>query len=99
MSKELELIRDLAQQTLTVFNVIVRLASDGTVTAHTWFGTNTAIGIPSATPSATLAGGPTTGTFANQGIPLWISAAHTTNAPSGANSIIAKIINRKLYIG
>jgi hypothetical protein len=81
------------------FNVIVRLASDGTVTAHTWFGTNTAIGIPSATPSATLAGGPTSGTFANQGIPLWIAAAHSTNAPSGANSIIAKIINRKLYIG
>jgi len=81
------------------FNVILRLASDGTVTAHTWFGTNTAIGIPSATPSATLAGGPTSGTFANQGIPLWISAAHSTNAPSGANSIIAKIINRKLYIG
>ncbi len=81
------------------FNVIVRLASDGTVTAHTWFGTNTAIGIPSATPSATLAGGPTSGTFANQGIPVWISAAHSTNAPSGANSIIAKIINRKLYIG
>jgi hypothetical protein len=81
------------------FNVIVRLASDGTVTAHTWFGTNTAIGIPSTTPSATLAGGPTSGTFANQGIPLWIAAAHSTNAPSGANSIIAKIINRKLYIG
>ena len=81
------------------FNVIVRLASDGTVTAHTWFGTNTAVGIPSATPSATLAGGPTSGTFANQGIPVWISAAHSTNAPSAANTIIAKIINRKLYLG
>lgn len=81
------------------FNVVVCLAADGTVTANTWFGTNTALSTPSTTPTATLAGGPTSGTFANQGIPLWIAAAHSTNAPSGANAIIARIINRKLQVG
>ncbi len=81
------------------FNVIVCLAADGTVTANTWFGTNTALSVPSTTPTATLAGGPTSGTFANQGIPLWIAAAHSTNAPSGANTIIARVINRKLQVG
>jgi len=81
------------------FNVIVCLAADGTVTANTWFGTNTALSTPSTTPTATLAGGPTSGTFANQGIPLWIAAAHSTNAPSGANTIIARVINRKLQVG
>lgn len=81
------------------FNVIVCLASDGTVTANTWFGTNTSLSTPSATPTATLAGGPTSGTFANQGIPLWIAAAHSSTAPTGVNSIIAKIINRRLMVG
>jgi len=81
------------------FNVVVCLAADGTVTANTWFGTNTALSTPSTTPTATLAGGPTSGTFANQGIPLWIAAAHSTNAPSGANTIIARVINRKLQVG
>ena len=81
------------------FNVIVRLASDGTVTANTWFGNNVALSVPSLTPTATLAGGPTSGTFANLGIPLWLAATHSTVAPSVVQSIIAKIINRKLYIG
>ncbi len=81
------------------FNVIVCLAADGTVTANTWFGTNTALSTPSTTPTVTLAGGPTSGTFANQGIPLWIAAAHSTNAPSITNTIIARIINRKLQVG
>ena len=81
------------------FNVIVCLAADGTVTANTWFGTNTALSTPSTTPTVTLAGGPTSGAFANQGIPLWIAAAHSTNAPSGANTIIARVINRKLQVG
>jgi len=82
------------------FNIIVCLASNGTVTAHTWFGSSTSTSsIPSATPSATLAGGPTSGTFANLGTPSWIVAAHSTTAPSSSNSIIARISNRKLYIG
>jgi hypothetical protein len=81
------------------FNIIVRLASDGTVTAHTWFGNNVALSVPSLTPTATLAEGPTSGTFANLGIPLWLAATHSTVAPSGVQSIIAKIINRKLLIG
>ena len=72
------------------FNIIVRLASDGN---------NVALSVPSLTPTATLAGGPTSGTFANLGIPLWLAATHSTVAPSGAQSIIAKIINRKLLIG
>jgi hypothetical protein len=82
------------------FNIIVRLASDGTVTAHTWFGSSTSSSsVPSATPSVTLAGGPTSGSFANLGTPAWVVAAHSTNAPSSGNSIIARISNRKLYIG
>jgi len=81
------------------FNVIVCLAADGTVTANTWFGINTALSTPSTTPTATLAGGPTSGTFANQGIPCWLVAAHSSTAPSGVNSIIVKIINRKLGNG
>jgi len=81
------------------FNVIVCLAADGTVTANTWFGINTALSTPSTTPTATLAGGPTSGTFANQGIPCWLVAAHSSTAPSGVNSITVKIINRKLGIG
>ena len=83
-----------------IFNVIVGLASDGTVSANTWFGSSTSTSaVPSSTPTVTLAGGPTSGTFANLGIPLWLAATHSTVAPSGAQSIIAKIINRKLYIG
>lgn len=81
------------------FNVIVCLAADGTVTANTWFGINTALSTPSTTPTATLAGGPTSGTFANQGIPCWLVAAHSSTAPSGVNSIMVKIINRKLGNG
>jgi hypothetical protein len=82
------------------FNIILRLASDGTVTAHTWFGSSTSSSsVPSATPSATLAGGPTSGNFANLGTPAWVVATHSTNAPSSGNSIIARISNRKLALG
>lgn len=83
-----------------IFNIIVGLASDGTVTACTWFGSQTSTSsVPSTTPTATLAGGPTSGTFANSGIPLWIAAAHSTNAPASGNSIITRISNRKLALG
>jgi hypothetical protein len=82
------------------FNIILRLASDGTVSANTWFGSSTSSSsVPSATPSVTLAGGPTNGTFANLGTPSWIAAAHSTNAPASGNSIIARISNRKLALG
>jgi hypothetical protein len=82
------------------FNIILRLASDGTVSANTWFGSSTSSSsVPSATPSVTLAGGPTSGTFANLGTPSWIAAAHSTNAPASGNSIIARISNRKLALG
>jgi hypothetical protein len=82
------------------FNIILRLASDGTVTAHTWFGSSTSTSaVPSSTPTATLAGGPTSGNFANLGTPAWVAATHSTNAPSSGNSIIARISNRKLHIG
>jgi hypothetical protein len=81
------------------FNIILRLASDGTVSANTWFGSSTSSSsVPSATPSATLAGGPTSGSFANLGTPAWIAAAHSTNAPASGNSIIARISNRKLAL-
>jgi hypothetical protein len=82
------------------FNIILRLASDGTVSANTWFGSSTSSSsVPSATPSVTLAGGPTSGSFANLGTPSWIAAAHSTNAPASGNSIIARISNRKLALG
>ena len=83
-----------------IFNIIVRLASDGTVSANTWFGSSTSTSaVPSSTPTVTLAGGPTSGTFANLGTPSWIAAAHSTNAPASGNSIIARISNRKLALG
>ena len=82
------------------FNIIVGLASDGTVSANTWFGSSTSTSaVPSSTPTVTLAGGPTSGTFANLGTPSWIVAAHSTNAPAAGNSIIARIVNRKLALG
>jgi hypothetical protein len=81
------------------FNVIVRLDAAGIVTAHTWFGNNSAASVPSLTPTVTLAGGPTSGAFANQGIPLWLAATHSVVAPLGGQSIIAKILNRKLILG
>ena len=82
------------------FNIILRLASDGTVSANTWFGSSTSSSsVPSATPSVTLAGGPTSGSFANLGTPAWVVAAHSTTAPSSGNSIIARISNRKLALG
>jgi len=81
------------------FNVIVRLDAAGTVTAHTWFGNNSAASVPSLTPTVTLAGGPTSGAFANQGTPLWLAATHSTVAPLAGQSIIAKILNRKLILG
>ena len=82
------------------FNIIVGLASDGTVSANTWFGSSTSTSaVPSSTPTVTLAGGPTSGTFANLGTPSWIAAAHSTNAPAAGNSIIARIVNRKLALG
>jgi hypothetical protein len=81
------------------FNVIVRLDAAGIVTAHTWFGNNSAASVPSLTPTVTLAGGPTSGAFANQGIPLWLAATHSTVAPLAGQSIIAKILNRKLILG
>lgn len=81
------------------FNIIVRLASDGTVSANTWFGSSTSTSaVPSSTPTVTLAGGPTSGTFANLGTPSWIAAAHSTNAPASGNSIITRISNRKLAL-
>ena len=83
-----------------IFNIIVGLASDGTVSANTWFGSSTSTSaVPSSTPTATLAGGPTSGTFANLGTPSWIAAAHSTNAPASGNSIITRISNRKLALG
>jgi len=83
-----------------IFNIIVGLASDGTVSANTWFGSSTSTSaVPSSTPTVTLAGGPTSGNFANLGTPSWIAAAHSTNAPASGNSIIARISNRKLHIG
>ena len=82
------------------FNIIVGLASDGTVSANTWFGSSPSTSaVPSSTPTVTLAGGPTSGTFANLGTPSWIAAAHSTNAPASGNSIIARIVNRKLALG
>ena len=82
------------------FNIIVGLASDGTVSANTWFGSSTSTSaVPSSTPTVTLAGGPTSGNFANLGTPSWIVAAHSTNAPASGNSIIARILNRKLALG
>jgi hypothetical protein len=83
-----------------IFNIIVGLASDGTVSANTWFGSSTSTSaVPSSTPTVTLAGGPTSGTFANLGTPSWIAAAHSTNAPASGNSIITRISNRKLALG
>jgi hypothetical protein len=54
--------------------------------------------VPSFTPTVTLAGGPTSGNFANLGTPAWVVAAHSTTAPSSGNSIIARISNRKLAL-
>jgi hypothetical protein len=81
----------------TFFQVTVELLADGTVQAFAGFGTLAQVmAMSHDTPVLTLAGGPTSGSFANLGYPCWSCANHSTNAATIQLSM--RILNRLLYI-
>lgn len=82
------------------WHIIVGLAGSGVVSAWTWFGASPGVTArPSWTPSITLAGGPTNGSFANLGYCQWTAASHSTVAPSSANAVSVKVLDRRVIMG
>lgn len=70
--------------------------STGTVSAWTAFGDLDAIrSVDRTTPTITLGGGPTSGSFGASGYPSWGLANHSTNVAT--TQMVARIIDRQLF--